>query len=148
MNSSEKLPPEDEFAWDPTHPDAPAAGDGLPIIKHNVYDCIELCCDHHSAGLLLFKLIFFCRRATVTIQGKRWYVRSRESLCLETRLTRHQYDCALSILKIFGFVETRRLPLSKVHIFGNYTAFRIKPDTTDQLILVRNRRGPVHPRRA
>jgi hypothetical protein len=86
MNWSEKSPPEDEFELDWTHPEAPASGDGLPIIKHNVYDCIELCGDHHLAGLLLFKLIFFCRRATVTIDGKRWYVRSRESLCLETRL--------------------------------------------------------------
>jgi hypothetical protein len=29
--------------------------------------------------LLLFKMIFFCRNSTLTIEGKRWYVRGRET---------------------------------------------------------------------
>jgi hypothetical protein len=142
-----KLPPEYEFGFDPTNPEAPGAGDGLPLVKHNVYDCIELCGDDHHAGSLLFKMMFYCRRATVTIDGKRWYVRSRESLCLETRLTRHQYDRALKGLKMNGLVETRRLPLSKVSIFGNFTAFRVMPNTIKNLKKVRNQRGPVRSKR-
>jgi hypothetical protein len=143
MNWSGKLPPEYEYGFDPTDPDAPGAGDGLPIIKHNVYDCIEACGDDHASGLLLFKLMFFGRRARMTIHGKRWYVRSRESLCRETRLTRHQYDRALKGLKLNGFVETRRLPLSMVHIFGNFTAFRVTKDAIKAITHVRNLRGPV-----
>ena len=140
-------PPEIEFGFDPTSPDAPGAGDGLPLIKHNVYDCIELCGDNHQAGLLLFKMMFFCRKATILIDGKRWYVRSRESLCLETRLTRHQYDRALSGLKVNGFVETRRLPMCKIHIIGNFTAFRVTMDVISGLKKVRNLRGPVAPKK-
>ena len=99
MNYPEKLPAEYELGFDPTSPDAPAEGDGLPLVKHSVYDCIELCADDHQTGCLLFKMMFYCRRATMTLDGKRWYVRSRESLCREVRLTRHQYDRALSRLK-------------------------------------------------
>jgi hypothetical protein len=148
MVSETQLPPELEFGFDPNDPDAPASGDGLPIVKHNVYDCIELCGDDHPSGLLLFKMIFFCRKATMTLNGKRWYVRSRESLCLETRLTRHPYDRALSGLKINGLVETRRLPLTKVSIFGNVTAFRVTPEAIKRLKEVRNTRGPVLSKRS
>jgi hypothetical protein len=76
MNAPTKIRPEfldmfdpKELEFDPTNPDAPAEGDGLPLIKHNVYDCIELCCDDHQAGCLLFKMIFYCRRATLTPLG-------------------------------------------------------------------------------
>ena len=58
MNAPTKIRPEflymfdpKEVEFDPTNPDAPAEGDGLPLIEHNVYDCIELCCDDHQAGL-------------------------------------------------------------------------------------------------
>jgi hypothetical protein len=115
-----------EYEFRPSDPEAPSRGDGLVYLRHSVYDCIEICDDDHLAGLLLFKMIFYCRRATLTLDGYRWYVRSRASLCSETRLSRHQYDRALRRLKFeFGYVETRRLPLSKVGIFGNYTAFRV-----------------------
>ena len=43
MNWSKELPTEYEYEFDPTDPDAPAAGNGLPVVRHNVYDCIELC---------------------------------------------------------------------------------------------------------
>jgi len=148
MNWSNELAPEYEYEFDPTDPDAPAEGDGLPVIRHSVYDCIELCGDHHPCGLLLFKMIFFCRKARLTLDGKRWYVRSRESLCLETRLTRHQYDRALSSLKMNGFVVTRRLPLTKVSIFGNVTAFRVTPHAIKRLEEVRKKRGPVVPKKS
>jgi hypothetical protein len=148
MDWSKKLPPEYELEFDPTDPDAPVEGDGLPIVKLNVYDCIELCGDDHPSGLLLFKMIFFCRKAKLTLDGKRWYVRSRESLCLETRLTRHQYDRALSSLKMNGLVVTRRLPLTKVSIFGNVTAFRVTPQAIKRLEEVRNKRGPVVPKKS
>jgi hypothetical protein len=147
MNWSKELPTEYEYEFDPTDPDAPAAGNGLPVVRHNVYDCIELCGDQLPSGLLLFKMIFFCRKATMTLGGKRWYVRSRESLCLETRLTRHQYDRALSSLKMNGFVVTRRLPLTTVSIFGNVTAFRVTPEAIKRLEEVRNKRGPVVPKK-
>lgn len=78
MNWSKELTTEYEYEFDPTDPDAPAAGNGLPVVRHNVYDCIELCGDQLPSGLLLFKMIFFCRKATMTLGGKRWYVRSRE----------------------------------------------------------------------
>jgi hypothetical protein len=129
--------------FDPMSPDSPGVGDGLPLVRHSVYDCIELCADDQSAGLLLFKLIFYCRRALLTIDGKRWYVRSRESLCVETRLTRHQYDRALNRLRIGGFVETRRVPFSKMHIFGNKTTFRVTLKAIESLKVVVNYRGPV-----
>ena len=148
MNWSKELPTEYEYEFDPTDPDAPAAGNGLPVVRHNVYDCIELCGDQLPSGLLLFKMIFFCRKATMTLGGKRWYVRSRESLCLETRLTRHQYDRALSSLKMNGFVVTRRLPLTTVSIFGNVTAFRVTPEAIKRLEEVRNKRGPVVPKKS
>jgi hypothetical protein len=148
MNWPVKLPPEYEYGFDPTDPEKPASGDGLPLIRYTVYDCIELCSDDHPAGLLLFKMGFYCRRATLTIDGKRWYVRARENLCRETRLTRHQYDRAIKTLKEVGLVETRRLPLSKVHIFGNYTAFRITLKAIDGLKEVRNLRGPVGSKKA
>jgi len=120
-----KLPPEYALGFDPMDPDAPGEGDGLPVIRHTVYDCIELCSDDLPAGLLLFKMIFLCRKSRIMTAGKRWYVRSRGSLCSETRLTRHQYDRALKILKKNGFVETRRVPFSKMAIFGNATMFRV-----------------------
>jgi hypothetical protein len=148
MNWPKNIPPEIEFGFDPTSPDAPGEGDGLPLVKHNVYDCIELCGDDHHAGVLLFKMMFFCRKAKILIDGKRWYVRSRESLCLETRLTRHQYDRALRGQKMNGFLETRRLPLSMVHILGNFTAFRVTMDAITGLKKVRNLRGPVASKKA
>jgi hypothetical protein len=145
MNAPDKLSPEPEFGFDPTSPDAPGEGDGLPRIKHSVYDCIQICDDDHLAGLLLFKMMFYCRRARITLDGYRWYVRSRESLCAETRLTRHQYDRALRRLKEMGYVETRRLPLSKAAIFGNYTAFRVPRMTVQLLQTVRDGCWPPWP---
>jgi hypothetical protein len=44
-------------------------------------------------------------------------------------------------------VETRRIPLSKMHIFGNATAFRITLTAIEQLKEVRNLRGPVRSKR-
>jgi hypothetical protein len=67
-----------KFARRIAAPKAPAEGNGLPKIPHNVYDCIELCGDDLRAALLLFKMIFFCRNSTLTIEGKSWYVRGRE----------------------------------------------------------------------
>ena len=32
MNWSKELPPEYEYEFDPTDPDAPAEGDGLPVL--------------------------------------------------------------------------------------------------------------------
>jgi hypothetical protein len=129
--------------FDPTAQDAPGAGDGLPIFKHTIYDSIEACADDHHAGVLFYKMAFYCRRAKMLIDGKRWYVRARESLCLETRLTRHQYDRALRFLKDFNFVETRRVPLSQVHVFGPHTAFRVTKHGNQQLRNAINLRGPV-----
>ena len=82
MLSFDPLDPEGtqhKFARRIAAPNAPAEGNGLPKIPHNVYDCIELCGDDLRAALLLFKMIFFCRNSTLTIEGKRWYVRGRET---------------------------------------------------------------------
>lgn len=122
--------------FDPTDPNSPAQGDGLVHVKHTVYDCIEAVCDHHRVGLLLFKLMFLCRRSTVTIDSVRWYVKSRAALCEEVRLSRHQYDDALKRLKAMGLVETRRVPIAKMHIFGNFTAFRVTPEAIERVALV------------
>jgi len=47
-----------------------------------------------------------------------------------------------------GFLETRRLPLSKVHILGNFTAFRVTMDVITGIKKVRNLRGPVASKKA
>ncbi len=104
-------------------PETPA-GDGLGVVRHNVFDCIAICDDDHLAGLLLFKIIMLCRYSKLEIDGKRWYVRARKKLCRDVRQTRHQYDRALSVLKKLGFVETRKVPFEQMHIFGAFTAFR------------------------
>ncbi len=137
------FPPEYWAGFDPTKPDSPATGDGLPILRSTVYDCIEACGDDLAAGVLLFKMMFLCRRSTITIKGMRWYVRRRESLCRETRLTRHQYDRALKALKTRGYVETRAIPFSLLHIFGHGTMFRVTLAAVEDLKKVLNLRGPV-----
>lgn len=124
------------IGFDPTSPDAPSVGDGLPWVKHTVYHAIELCGDDHLAGLLLFHFIFLCRRAMLLIDGKRYYVRSRTDLCTQTRLTRHQYDRALKELKDLKFVEARRVPMNKVHVFGNSTAFRVTAFAIEKLKII------------
>lgn len=120
-------------AFDPANPNSPSKGDGLVHVKHTVYDCVEACGDHHRAGVLLFKMMFLCRYATLTINSVRWYVKARAELCEETRLTLHQYDDALKRLKAMGLVETCRIPFSKMHIFGNFTAFRVTPDAIERV---------------
>jgi hypothetical protein len=142
MKMTPELPDVYAKGFDPTSPGAPGAGDGLPWVKHTVYHAIELCSDDHLAGLLLFHFMFLCRRAMILIDGKRYYVHSRADLCFETRLTRHQYDRALKTLKDLGFVETRRLPITKVQVFGNFTAFRVTALAIEKLKIVVEKRGP------
>ena len=99
MNWSKELTTEYEYEFDPTDPDAPAAGNGLPVVRHDVYDCIELCGDQLPSGLLLFKMIFFCRKATMTLGGKRWCdetaasrkgINFRQRHCLSCHAGSHQ----------------------------------------------------------
>jgi hypothetical protein len=110
--STIKLPDVYAKGFDPTSPNAPGAGDGLPYVNHTIFHIIELAGDDHLAGALLFHFMFLCRRSQILIGKKRWYVRSRADLCHQVRMTRHQYDRALKELKLLGFVETRRLPFS------------------------------------
>ncbi len=99
-------------------------GDGLDIVRHTVFDCIAICQNDLAAGLLLFKMVMLGRYSKLEIDGQRFYVRSRQKLCSDVRLTRHQYDRALATLKELGFVETRKIPFELIYVFGPYTAFR------------------------
>ena len=108
-------------------------GDGLDIVRHNVFDCIAICDDDHAAGLLLFKMIMLGHYSKLEIDGRRWYVRSRKKLCRDVRLTRHQYNRALSILKKLGFVETCKVPFELIHVYGPYTAFRVTKTAATKL---------------
>jgi hypothetical protein len=128
--------------FDPTSPDAPGAGDGLPWVNHTCFHIIELVGNDHLAGLLLFHFMFLCRRSRLLIGKKRWYVRSRTDLCHQVRMTRHQYDRALKEIKRLGFVETRRLPFSKMYLFGNVSAFRVTENTIVALKAIIEKRGP------
>lgn len=108
-------------------------GDGLDIVRHNVFDCIAICDDDLAAGLLLFKMIMLGRYSKLEIDGQRWYVRSRSKLRRDVRLTRHQYDRALKILKKLSFVQTRKVPFELVHVFGPFTAFRVTKSAAAKL---------------
>ncbi len=129
--------PKGEIAIDDLEPldDTPVLppGDGLDIVRHNVFDCVAICEDDLAAGLLLFKMIMLGRYAKLTIDGQRWYVRSRSKLCRDVRLTRHQYDRALKILKKLGFVQTQKVPFELVHVFGPFTAFRVTKSAASRL---------------
>lgn len=103
----------------------PPPGDGLEIVRHNVFDCIAMCNDDLAAGLLLYKMILLGRYSELTFAGQRWYVRARAKLCRDTRLTRHQYDRALRILKSLGYAKTQKVPFDLMHIYGPFTAFRV-----------------------
>jgi len=142
MKMTLELPDAYAKGFDPASPDAPSVGDGLPWVRHTVYHAIELCGDDHLAGLLLFHFMFLCRRAMLLINGKRYYVHSRADLCFETRLTRHQYNRALKKIKDLEFVETRRVPMNKAHIFGNNTAFRVTAFAIEKLKIIVEKRGP------
>jgi hypothetical protein len=108
-------------------------GDGLDIVRHNVFDCIAICKDDHAAGLLLFRMIFLGRYSKLQIGGYRWYVKPRRILCRDVRLTRHQYDRALAILKKLGFVQTQKVPFVLIHVFGPFTAFRVTKSAASTL---------------
>jgi hypothetical protein len=123
-------------------PDLPP-GDGLEIVKHNVFDCIAMCEDDLPSGLLLFRMIMLGRYSQLMIDGQRWYVRPREKLCRDVRLTRHQYDRALAVLKGLGYVRTHKIPFDLVHVYGPFTAFRVTNNAAIKLKLFVKKRGPV-----
>jgi hypothetical protein len=118
-------------------------GDGLDIVRHNVFDCIVICEDDLAAGLLLFKMIMLGRYSKLMIDGKRWYVRPRKKLCQEVRLTRHQYDRALKLLKALGYVQTRKVPFELIHAYGPFTAFRVTKTAAMKLKILAKKKGPV-----
>jgi hypothetical protein len=121
----------------------PPPGDGLEIVQHNAFDCIAMCNDDLAAGLLLLRMIFLGRYSKLTFAGQRWYVRSREGLCRDTRLTRHQYDRALAILKSLGYVKTQKVPLALVHVYGPFTAFRVTKTAAIKIKMFVKKRPPV-----
>ncbi|MGD0151229.1 MAG: hypothetical protein ABSB77_21825 [Xanthobacteraceae bacterium] len=121
----------------------PPPGDGLEIVRHNVFDCIAMCNDDLAAGLLLFRMIMLGRYSQLTFAGQRWYVRPREKLCRDTRLTRHQYDRALAILKSLGYVKTQKVPLALVYVYGPFTAFRVTKTAAIKVKMFVKKRPPV-----
>jgi hypothetical protein len=123
-------------------PDLPP-GDGLDIVRHNVFDCIAMCDDDHAAGLLLFRMIMLGRYSRLMIDAQRWYVRPRAKLCRDTRLTRHQYDRALAILKAKGYVQSRKVPFELIHVYGPFTAFRVTKTAAIKLKMFVKKREPV-----
>jgi hypothetical protein len=118
-------------------------GDGLDIVRHNVFDCIAICEDDHAAGLLLFKMIMLGRYSKLMIDGERWYVRPRSKLCRDVRLTRHQYDRALKLLKEQGYVRTRKVPFELIHAYGPFTAFRVTKTAAMKLKIFGKKKGPI-----
>lgn len=123
-------------------PDLPP-GDGLDIVRHNVFDCVAICEDDLAAGLLLFKMIMLGRYSKLMIDGERWYVRPRSKLCRDIRLTRHQYDRALKLLKALDYVRTRKVPFELVHVYGPFTAFRVNKTAAIKLKIFAKKKGPV-----
>jgi hypothetical protein len=118
-------------------------GDGLDIVRHNVFDCINICEDDLPAGLLLFKMIMLGRYSKLMIDGERWYVRARAKLCRDVRLTRHQYDRALKLLKAQGYVRTRKVPFELMHVYGPFTAFRVTKTAAMKLKIFAKKKGPI-----
>jgi len=118
-------------------------GDGLDIVRHNVFDCIAICEDDLAAGLLLFKMIMLGRYSKLMIHGERWYVRPRWKLCRDVRLTRHQYDRALKLLKDQGYVQTRKVPFDLIHAYGPFTAFRVTKTAALKLKIFAKKKGPI-----
>jgi hypothetical protein len=118
-------------------------GDGLDIVRHNVFDCIAICEDDLPAGLLLFKMIILGRYSKLMIEGERWYVRPRSKLCRDVRLTRHQYDRALKLLKAQGYVRTRKVPFELIHAYGPFTAFRVTKTAAMKLKIFAKKKGPI-----
>jgi hypothetical protein len=118
-------------------------GDGLDIVRHNVFDCIAICEDDLAAGLLLFKMIMLGRYSKLMIDGERWYVRPRAKLCRDVRLTRHQYDRALKLLKAQGYVRTRKVPFELIHAYGPFTAFRVTKTAAMKLKIFAKKKGPI-----
>lgn len=121
----------------------PPPGDGLEIVRHNVFDCIAMCDDDLAAGLLLYKMILLGRYSELTFAGQRWYVRPRAKLCRDTRLTRHQYDRALRILKSLGYAKTQKVPLSLMHVYGPFTAFRVTKTAAIKLMIFVKKRSKM-----
>ena len=112
-------------------------------VRHNVFDCIAMCDDDLAAGLLLYKMILLGRYSELTFAGQRWYVRPRAKLCRDTRLTRHQYDRALRILKSLGYAKTQKVPLSLMHVYGPFTAFRVTKTAAIKLMIFVKKRSKM-----
>jgi hypothetical protein len=118
-------------------------GDGLDIVRHNVFDCIAICDDDLAAGVLLFRMIMLGRYSKLMIDGERWYVRPRSKLRCDVRLTRHQYDRALKILKKLGYARTRKVPFELMHVYGPFTAFRVTKTAAMKLKIFAKKKGPI-----
>lgn len=82
--------------------------DGGEMPKALVGDYTAICgtgpCAFY-AGNLLYRMMYLHDRSEVTLNGKRWYIKTREELMRELGLSEHMYKTALARLKELGFVE-------------------------------------------
>jgi hypothetical protein len=81
-------------------------GDGLDIVRHNVFDCIAICEDDLAAGLLLFKMIMLGRyrkeQSSVQRDGsgvkmppERWLLSSKKSAKLAITAMRKSQNASM-----------------------------------------------------
>lgn len=75
------------------------------------------------AGVLLYRLRFWYRLATVQRDGHDWRAITRDGMCADTHLSLQQYKDALAKLKARGLIQTRQM------IYGRraVTHYRVVP---------------------
>jgi hypothetical protein len=72
--------------------------------------CIKLTGNYLPAGILLFRIQYWCSRTTLIGFDGPWTVKSKNEWLEDTGLTRHQYDRALARLVSLGVVKVKHKP--------------------------------------
>jgi hypothetical protein len=102
--------------------------DGGDMPKALVGDFTAICGSGptaYYAGNLLYRMMFLHDRSEVVLDGKRWYIQSREELMRDLGLSVHMYKTALAKLKELEFVEVTYTQSLKKQAALRTTAFRV-----------------------
>jgi hypothetical protein len=102
--------------------------DGGDMTKALVGDFTAICGTGptaYYAGNLLYRMMFLHDRSEVVLDGKRWYIQSREELMRDLGLSLHMYKTALAKLKELEFVEVTYTQSLKKQAALRTTAFRV-----------------------
>lgn len=85
--------------------------------------CIMLARDNHTAGFLLFKIVYWSQYGKAQIPGTEgyWIANKREWWWREARLSSGQYNRAISNLESWGLIEKQQF------WYGRYLILHVRP---------------------